>query len=149
MFKYSYFNSYHMNTCTCIICVEIDINSLGTGIFLIWCEHSELFIVLKQCETNVILNRQQQNWIILKKDKRRQKPSHQRQKRKPRQRGAISKKSWTQSGMPSLLSGRETNLKTQYKELGNWQVSIQYWSLLEGNIFFRYDFIHRILLNVK
>lgn len=41
-----------MNTCTCIICIEIDINSLGTGIFLIWCEHSELFIVLKQCETS-------------------------------------------------------------------------------------------------
>lgn len=32
VFKYSYFNSYHLNTC--IICVEIDLSNLAFGIFL-------------------------------------------------------------------------------------------------------------------
>lgn len=31
VFKYSYFNSYHLNTC--IICVEIDLSNLAFGIF--------------------------------------------------------------------------------------------------------------------
>lgn len=133
---------------TCIICIEIDISSLATGIF--WYGVNILNYSLywnTESKTNVILNRQQQNWIILKKDKRRQKLSHQRQKRKLRQRGGISRKSWTQSEMLSLLSGKEINLKTQYKELGNSQVSLLRGHI--GNIMFRYDFIHRILLNVK